>query len=330
MNKRRELIVALGAGALVAPLGSFAQQQGKVWRIGYLSTAGRQAWIDAGRYDALLQGMRELGYVEGKNFVLEARYADGDAERLDGLAAELAQLKVDVILTFGAAASQAVQRNTATIPIVVVVTQDPVRDGFAISLARPGGNLTGMSVGTSETIQKCVELLRTMVPKLSRVAVLVNSNNASHSPMLLGVQVAAQRIGWAMLPISVRRPEDIESGFATMARERAGAVIVLPDSFFLQQRQQISTLALKHGLASIAMISDVVESGILMSYAANTNDNVHHIAIFVDKVLKGAKPGELPFELPTRYYLVINRSTAKALGLTIPQELMLRADRVIQ
>jgi putative tryptophan/tyrosine transport system substrate-binding protein len=330
MNKRRELIVALGAGALVAPLGSFAQQQGKVWRIGYLSTAGRQAWIDAGRYDALLQGMRELGYVEGKNFVLEARYADGDAERLDGLAAELAQLKVDVILTFGAAASQAVQRNTATIPIVVVVTQDPVRDGFAISLARPGGNLTGMSVGTSETIQKCVELLRTMVPKLSRVAVLVNSNNASHSPMLLGVQVAAQRIGWAMLPISVRRPEDIESGFATMARERAGAVIVLPDSFFLQQRQQISTPALKHRLASIAMISDVVESGILMSYAANTNDNVHHIAIFVDKVLKGAKPGELPFELPTRYYLVINRSTAKALGLTIPQELMLRADRVIQ
>jgi putative tryptophan/tyrosine transport system substrate-binding protein len=277
-----------------------------------------------------LGGMRELGYVEGRNLVLEARNADGNAERLDALAMELVRLKVDVILTFGTPASQAAQRTTTTIPIVVLVTADPVRDGFAESMARPGGNMTGMSVGIGEIIQKYVELLRTMVPKLSRVAVVVSATNAGHAPLLLSVQLAAQRLGWATLPVSVRGPDDIEQGFAMMAREHTGAVIILPDSFFGQQRQQISKLALKYRLPSISMSSDFVEAGTLMSYGASLNDNVRRAATFVDKILKGAKPGDLSFELPTRYYLIINRGTAKSLGLAIPQELMLRADRVIE
>jgi putative ABC transport system substrate-binding protein len=274
--------------------------------------------------------MRALGYVEGKNFVLEARNADGNAERLDSLAAELVRLKVDVILTFGTAASQAAHLTTTTIPIVVIGTSDPVRDGFAASMARPESNITGMSIGIGEVVQKYVELLNLMVPKLSRVAVIVNPTNPSHSPLLLRVQLASHRLGWTVLPVSVRRPDDLEQGFATMAREHVGAVIILPDSFLLQQRQQISSLALKYRLLSISMVSDFVEAGVLMSYGLSMNDNFRRAATFVDKILKGAKPGELPFELPTRYYLVINRGTAKALGLTIPQELMLRADRVIQ
>ena len=328
MNRRHALLALLAH--MVTPVVSLAQQSGNAWRIGYLDLGSRQSAVDAGRFDALLNGMRELGYVEGRNLVLEARHADGNAERLDGLAAELVRLKVDVMLTFGAAASQAAQRATTTIPIVVVATSDPVRDGFAASLSRPGGNLTGMSTGTSEIIQKFVELLNTAVPKLSSVAVMFNPTNASHSALLLSVKLAAQQFGWAMLPVSVRKPEDIEPAFTTMSRERAGAVIVLPDSFLLQQRQQISRLALKHRLPSISMVSEFPEAGVLMSYGANVNDNVRRAATFVDRILKGAKPGELPFESPTRYYLIINRSTGNSLGIAIPQELMLRADRVIE
>ena len=331
MNNRRRLLVVAGAGALaLATLpDALGQRPGKVWRIGYLDLGSRQSSVDAGRYDALLSGMRELGYVEGKNLVFEARFADGNAERLDSLAAELVRLKVDVILTVGTPASHAAQRTTATIPIVVVFSSDPVREGLAASLARPGGNITGMSAGSAETIQKRVELLRAMVPKLSRVAVIVDPANAAHPPLLLSLQLAMQRLGWAMLPVSVRGPDDIDAAFATMGRENAGAVTVLPDLLFVQQREQISRLALKYRLPSFAMTADFTEAGFLMSYGPNNNENAGRAATFVDKILKGAKPGEMPFELPTRYYLTINRGTAKALGIAIPQELMLRADRVI-
>ena len=226
--------------------------------------------------------------------------------------------------------SRVAQFATVTIPIVVVATSDPVRDGFAETLARPGGNMTGMSLGSGETVQKCVELLRTMVPKLSRVAVMANPTNAANSPALLSVQVVMQRLGGMVLPIGAHSPEDIESGFATMKRENAGAVIILSDSYLVVQRQLISRLALKYRVPSIGMVSGFAEAGTLLSYAADTNDNARRAATFVDKIFKGAKPGDLPFELPTRYYLTINRSTAKALRLTVPQELMLRADRVIE
>jgi putative tryptophan/tyrosine transport system substrate-binding protein len=215
---------------------------------------------------------------------------------------------------------------------VVIATSDPVREGFAASLARPGANITGMSTGNSEIVQKCVELLSTMVPKLSRVAVIHSPANAGHAPLLQSVQLAVQRVGGEILPVSIRGPDDIEPGFAVMVREHAGAVIILPDTSFSQQRQQILRLALKHRLPSMGVGLDAAfaEAGALMSYGISLNDNVRHAATFVDRILKGAKPSELPFELPTRFYLTINRSTASALGLAIPQELMLRADRVIE
>ena len=327
MNRRQTLVFLLANGG--PPLVVFAQQPAKVWRVGWLIPGSRQNYLDLGRYAALLTGMRERGYVEGKNFVLEVRFADDDVRRLDGLAAELVRLKVDVILTTGSTASRVAQFATTTIPIVVVATLDPVRDGFAATLARPGGNMTGMSIGAHETVQKCAELLRAIVPKLSHVAVMGNPSNAGDSPMLLSVQLLTQRFGGTTLPISAQSTDDIEAGFASMARESAGAVIILTDPYLISQRQLIARLALKYRLPAVGTSIAFADAGILLSYAADTNDNARRAATFVDKILKGAKPGDLPFESPTRYYLTINRSTAKSLGIAVPQELVLRADRVI-
>ena len=324
MNRRDTLLALLACGAV--PLLSFAQQPGKVWRIGYLDLGTRQS--AAGRLDMLLNGLREAGYDEGRNLVIDGRYADGNVERLDGQAAEIVRLNVDVIVTWGTQATRAAQRATTSIPIVVAAEADPVGNGFAASMARPGGNITGMSTGAAEIVQKYVELLRTMIPKLSRIAVVYNPTNVGNVAMLQSVQVAGKRLGWEVLPIGVR-VNDLESGFAAMARDRAGAVIILPDASFNGERQRISALALKHRLPSIAMASENVDAGILMTYGASMNDNGRRAATLVDKVFKGGNPAELPFELPTRFYLDINRSTARSLGLAVPQELLLRADRVV-
>jgi putative ABC transport system substrate-binding protein len=329
MNDRRNFLVVLGAGALAAPLLSFAQQPGKLWRVGYLDLGSRKSMVDSGRLAALIEGLREHGYAEGKNLVLEARYADGNAERLDGFAAELARQKVDLILSTGNPASRAARRATATIPIVVTVTTDPVGEGFAASLARPGGNITGMSSGFEDTVQKMVELLILAVPKLKRIAVIQNPASSVHAPMLSRVEAAAKQTGNQVLPMSVRTPIEIERGFATMARERIDAVIILPDAFLLQQRTQIAGLALKHRLPSINPFTAYAESGGLMSYGVDLTDNFRRAAIFVDKIFKGAKPGEMPFEQPTRYYFVINRKTADALGIKLTDKLLL-ADKVIE
>jgi putative ABC transport system substrate-binding protein len=330
MNNRRKLIVALGSGALAAPFASFAQQQRKVWRIGYLDLGSRQSTADSGRYAALIQGLRDRGYVEGKNLALDARYADGNADRLDGLTAELVQQKVDLILSTGTPAIHAAKRVTATIPIVVTATTDPVGDGFAASMARPGGNITGMTTGSIDTVQKLVELLLVAVPKLKRIAVIANPAASTHAPLLLQVQAAAQRTGQQVLALSVRTSAEIERGLETTVRERTDAMIVLPDSFLLQQRAQIAMLALKHRLPSINTLPGYAEVGGLMSYGADINDNFRRAGIFVDKILKGAKPGDIPFEQPTRYYMVINRKTANALGIKLNSELLARADKVIE
>jgi putative ABC transport system substrate-binding protein len=330
MNNRRKLIIALGTGALATSFGSVAQQKGKVWRIGFLDAASRQATLDSDQMPTFLQGMKELGYVEGRHFVFESRFADGNTERLSALASELAQLNVDVVVTTGVSASHAVQRATSTIPIVVAVAPDPVRDGLAMSLAKPGSNITGLSSGIAEVIQKHVELLVTVVPRIARIAILLNPANAGHPPLLLSVQVAAQRSGKETLPVGASNPEEIERGFASMTRNKADAVIVLVDAMFRQQRRQIAGLALKHRLPSSYPSLQFPDDGGLLAYAANVNENFRRAAIFVDKILKGAKPGELPFELPTRYELVINLKTAKALGLTIPQSILVRADKVIE
>ncbi len=326
MTTRRGLLVALGAGALTAPFASFAQQPGKVWRIGLLDLGSRVA----GRYAALMEGLRDLGYVEGKNFVLEARHADGNADRLEGLAAELVRQKVDLILSQGNPASHAAQRATATIPIVITNAIDPVGDGFAMSLARPGRNITGMSSGAEDTVQKLVELLIMVVPKLKSIAVITNPANSAHALLLSLAQAAARQTGIQVLPVGVRTPEDIERGFATMARDRTDAVIILIDAFLGLQRTQIAGLALKHRLPSITWTMTYAEVGGLMSYGTDIGENWRRAGIFVDKILKGAKPGDIPFEQPTRYYLVVNRKTEKALGIKIPQSILVRADRVIE
>ena len=329
MSNRRKLIIALGASALSVPF-AFAQQQNKVWRIGYLDFGFRKATMDSGRYAAFIDGLRELGYVEGRNLAIEARFAEGNTDRLNEYAAELVRQKVDLLLTAGSETNLAVRRATTTIPVIVIATADPVHDGYAASLARPGSNFTGMTNGQVDTVQKLVELLTVAAPKLKRVAVLTTPTSYSGPAMLLQVQAAAGQMGKQIVPIYARTPEEIERGFATMVRERIDAIVILANAFMLAQRAQIAALAFKHRLPSIYPQWSYAEAGGLMSYGADTNDNARRAGIFVDKILKGTKPGDIPFEQPTRYYLVINRKTANALGIKLTSELLTRADRVIE
>ena len=326
MNRRRELVIALGVGALVAPLPSFAQLQGKVWRVGFLSPTS--ASFSSPYTDVFLKGMRDLGYVEGKNLVVEWRFADGKLERLPGLAAELVQLNVDVIVAGGSPAISAAQKATSTTPIVMTSAGDPVGSGFVKSLARPGGNITGLSVMSGDTSAKLLELLRSVVPKLSRVAMLTPST--TYGPLSKGVQAAAQKAGVKTLVAEASTPQEIENAFSMMVREKADAVIVGSPTTFAQQHRQIAELALKYRMPSMFQDRVYVEAGGLISYGQKFTDNYERAATYVDKILKGATPGDLPVEQPTKFELVINLKTAKALGLTIPQSVLLRADEVIQ
>jgi putative ABC transport system substrate-binding protein len=330
MNNRRKLLVALGASALIAPLGSFAQQQGKVWRVGFLSGRSRPPSLDSDRFGAFPQGMRELGYIEGKNLVIEWRFADGKFERLPAMAAELVQLKVDAIVADSTPTTHTAQKATNSIPIVMGSIGDPIGSGFVKSLSHPGGNITGLSNIASELSPKLLEMLHSMVPKLSRVAILVNPDNSSNTAGLKNVQAAVQRTGVTIRSLDARTPQEIENAFSQMAREKAGALIVMLDPFFNQQVRQIAELAAKNRLPAISGIREYVEAGILMSYGPSFADMYRRVATYVDKILKGAKPADLPVEQPTQFELFINRKTAKALGLTIPQELLLRADKVIE
>ncbi|MGH8672938.1 MAG: ABC transporter substrate-binding protein [Burkholderiales bacterium] len=330
MISRRQTILALGAGALATPLSSFAQQSAKVRRIGYLALRSRSTLANPEPfYDAFTQGMRELGYVEGKNLVIEWRFADGKSERLPDLAAELVRMKVELIVTHAMIATEALQRATSTIPIVSSPLTDPVGRGFAASLARPGGSITGLSLMAIDVSAKQLELLKTAMPALSRLAILVNPDNPAHPAVLKTVQAPAQQFGIKVLPVNARTAEEIERGFAIMTREHAHAGISLSDPFFTGQRRQIAQLAFTHRLPMMFGQREYVEAGGLMSYGANLADFYRRAASYVDKILKGAKPGDLPIEQPTTIHLAINRKTAKALGLTSPQELLLRADEVI-
>jgi putative tryptophan/tyrosine transport system substrate-binding protein len=310
------------------PLGALAQQQAKVWRVGFL--APTPASLSVQNTEAFLKGMRELGYVEGKNLVIEWRFADGKYERLPGLAGELVQLKVDVLVVAGTPAISAAQKATATIPIVMAPAGDPVGSGFIKSLARPGGNTTGLTNITDELGPKQLEMLLSMVPKLSRVAVLVNPSNPSNTPILKSVEAAAQRAGVKILPVEAQTPQQIENAFSMIVQENAGAIIVAADFFFIQQQRQIAELTAKNRLPSIAWFREFVDAGVLMTYGPSYADIYRRASGFVDKILKGAKPGDLPVEQPTKFELFINRKTAKALGLTIPQSLMISADKVIE
>jgi putative ABC transport system substrate-binding protein len=329
MNGRRTLLLALGAAALVSPLTPRAQPQTKVWRVGFLAPR-RPVALDTDVYGAFPLGMRELGYVEGKNLVIEWRFADGMVERLPDMAGELVRLNVDVIVTAGTPAAGAAQKATSTIPVIIGAVADPVGDGFVKSLARPGGNITGLSTFTSDISPKRLEMLLTIAPKRSRVAVLVDSRDASHAAILKNLQAAAQTAGVRILPAEARTTQEIENAFSMMAREKAGAFIVVSSGFFNQQERQIAELAEKKRLPSIASRGDYVRAGGLMSYGDNRADTFRRVATYVDKIFKGAKPADLPVEQPTKLELVINGKTAKALGLTIPQSLQISADKVIE
>ena len=274
--------------------------------------------------------MRDLGYVEGKNLVIEWRFADGMSERLPGLAAELVQLKVDVIVAATTPATAAAQKATTTIPIVMASVGDPVGSGFVKSLAHPGGNITGLSNLTGDLGRKHLELLLILLAKLSRVAVLTNPANSTGATILTSIQAAAQRTGVLVLPIEARSPQEIESAFSLMTREKAEAFIMATDALFAQQYRQIVELASKLRLPSIDGLREFAEAGGLMSYGTNRAENYARAATYVDKIFKGAKPGDLPVEQPTKFELVVNAKTAKALSIKIPQAILVQATEVIE
>lgn len=326
-RKRRILLRAVFCGVtLAAPFASFAQQQPKIWRIGLLDSGSSSTGIYAG----FQQGMRDLGYVEGRNFSIQWRFAEGIYERLPGLAADLVRSKVDVIVAGTTLSVQAARQATSTIPIVMAAVPDPIGEGFVARLARPGGNITGLSNIVTEVSAKHLELLRGAIPKLSRVAVLVNPQNPSDSLILEQIQGAAYSAGVKVLAVEASTAPQIEAGFAVMSRARSEALIVTADSYFDMQRDQIAGLAIKNRVPAISSSREMTQAGGLMSYGQNLAEHYRRAATYVDKILKGAKPGNLPVERPTVLELVINRKTAKALGVTIPRELELRADRVVE
>lgn len=326
MERRAFLIAVAVLGAVPAA----SAQQSRTWRVGFLYFGSKQSAQETGRYAAFLQGMRELGYIEGRNLAVEARFADGKAERLPELAAELVRAKVDLIVTTGTPVNHATKKATAVIPIVMTVSVDPVADGLVQSLARPGGNITGLTTLSAQLSQKHVELLSALLPKLSRIGAMLNPANVGNFIQLKFLQDAAQNAGIAVVRADARTPEEIERGLASIARERPEALIVLGDALFVQQRHQIAELVRKHRLPTIALASEHAEAGSLMSYGPDLRDNFRRAATFVDRILRGAKPGELPIEQPAKFEMVINLRTAGTLGLTIPQEMRFRADRVIE
>jgi putative ABC transport system substrate-binding protein len=327
----RRAFLAGAAALLAAPLAAEAQPAGKVPRLGYLSAlSGSDPQLHRS-LDEFRQRLRELGYVEGQSLAIEYRWAEGKIERLPDLAAELVRLKVDVIVASGGLpVAQAAQGATEAIPIIVTGPADPVATGLVASLARPGGNITGLAIISHELVGKELELLREVVPKVSRVAVLWNPTNPGNTLQLRGAEAAAQVLGVRLQPLQARGPGEIDRAFAAMTKERAGALLVLLDSMLLAQRDRIADLAARNRLPAVYGLRLHVEAGGLMSYAANQLAVAHRIAGYVDRVLKGTKPADLPVEQPTKFDLVINLKTAKALGLTIPPSLRLRADQVIE
>jgi putative ABC transport system substrate-binding protein len=328
MNRRDATLALLALSA--APLAAHGQPQDKIWRIGFLVPRRRPDSIDSDFLGAFPRGMRELGYVEGKNLVIEWRFADGESARLPALADELVRLKVDVMVSASSQAIGALQKASATIPIVMASSGDPIGSGFVKNLARPGGNITGLSNLTSDIGSKQLELLLSVVPKLSRVAILVNPVNPSLSTFVALVRAQAQRVGVTTLPVEARTVEEIENAFSVMTQGNAGAVIVAADSLLIQQYRQIAELAAKNRLPSTSSLREYAAAGGLMSYGPDLADQLRRAATYVDKIFKGAKPGDLPVEQSDKFELLVNRKTARALGVTIPPSVLLRADNVIE
>ena len=305
-----------------------AQQPTKVPRIGYLTPNPPSA--HSARYEAFRQGLRELGYVEGKNIVIEYRYAEGKQDRVPALAAELVRLKVDVIVTGGSTATRAAKEATVTIPIVMTQDADPVGNGFVASLARPGGNITGLSTLRPEISGKHLELLKEVLPRLARVAVFGTSTATGNVQQRREIELAAGALGVKLQYLDVLAPKDIETAFRAASKGRADAFLVAGGNVLISQQAQIAELAIKNRLPAIYERREAVEAGGLMSYGVSITDLDRRAATYVDKILKGAKPADLPVEQPKKFEFIINLKAAKQIGLTIPPNVLVRADKVIK
>jgi len=326
---RRTFLAGTGAVLLAAPLATEAQQRGKVYRVGILGIKASDP-AETRYWQAFRLSLRERGWTEGKNISLEYRWTEGNSARLPELVADLVQLEVDLILARSSFFVQPAKEATSSIPIVFVVHADPVGMGHVASLARPGGNITGLATLFPELNVKGLEMLISAVPRAKRIAVLWNPDTPSHTPSLKALEEAARPVKLQLQTVAARTGADLESAFSAMARAHAQAVHVFSSAVLHAERQHLTELAIRHRLPTMFSQKEFVDAGGLMSYGADYVDLFRRGAIYVDKILKGAKPGDLPIEQPTKFDLVINLKTAKALGLTIPPSLLRRADQVIE
>src|SRR6266852_5761353 len=328
--KRREFIVALGGAAATWPLAVRAQQPaGRVYRVGCLVTASREQQLHL--LKAFEEGLRSLGYRVGENVVIEYRFANGEMERLPALAADLVRLGVDIVVTGANPNTVAAMKATTTIPIIMTNSSDPVSAGLVASLARPGGNVTGLTQDTGGEIWgKRLELLKETLPNLLRVGILWNPDFAPNQSRLTSMREATQALGLTLVSVEARGPDALEQAFATMVREHMQAFIVSGDPLLFDYRGQIGEMAIRNRLPGVSHLREFADAGLLLAYGVNFRDLFRRTAVFVDKIFKGAKPADLPVEQPTKFELVVNLKTAKALGLTIPPALLQRADQVIE
>jgi putative ABC transport system substrate-binding protein len=325
---RRAFLGSLSGGLLARPLAAGAQPAGKIARIGFLSPATASDPRMQGLVDAFRRGLGDLGHVEGRTFTIESRWAEGRYERLARLAAELVALKVDVILAVAVPAIRAAKEATRTVPIVMASVVDPVATGLVAGLARPGGNVTGLSNMAPDVTGKLFEITKQLVPKASLVAVLWNPDNPGNAPQLQSAETAGRALGIRLQPLEARTPEDLGPAFAAMARQHAEALVVLADIMLNENRPRIADLATAGRLP--AVYGQEGPAGGLVTYSANTSDLFRRSATYVDRILKGARPGDLPVEQATRFDLVVNLKAARAIGLTVPRSLLLRAEQVIE
>jgi putative ABC transport system substrate-binding protein len=328
-DRRRTALRAIAAALAAASTLAHATQPGKSWRVGFLSPRRRPAAFEADYYASFVRRLRELGYHEGRNIAIEWRFAAGDYDRLPAMAAELLREKVDVIVAAGPPGALAAKAATSVVPIVFVVSSDPVATGLVASLSRPGHNVTGIANLGGDLASKHVELMASVVPKLARIGVLLNPANAAHAAVRDSVEATAPARGLATLFGQARDAAGIERAFAEFRTANVGAVVVALDPLFIQQTPQIAALAQRHRLASVSSIREFAEAGGLVSYGQNQVEIYRRVADYVDRILKGTAPGDLPVQQPTRLELVINMKTARELGLAVPQSLLLSADGVI-
>ena len=329
--QRREFITLFGGTAATWPIAARAQQPaGRVYRVGYLSVVSREQALHF--ITSFEEGLRSLGYRVGENVVIEHRFADGQMERLPGLAADLVRLGVDIIIGFGVnSTTLAAMKATTTIPIVMTISVDPVATGLVASLARPGGNVTGLAVDAGgEILGKRFDILKETLPNLSRLAIMFNPDFAYNRIRLTSMTETARAMGLTTIPVEARGLDALQQAFAIMVRERAQAFVMQGDSVLYIHRSEIAEMALKNRLPAASISKEFAEAGFLLTYGADLGDLYRRSAVFLDKIFKGARPADLPVEQPTKFELVINMKTAKALGITVPPSILLRADELIE